>query len=141
MNMFKPTKAKTPAEYIAALPEPRRSHIKELHELIKKTVPKLKPHILVGMIGYGTYHYKSPSGREEDWSIISLASQKNYISVYICATKDGKYIAEQHKKEFPKASIGKSCIRFKKPEDIDLKLLQKIIKQSVREMPLNEARE
>ena len=139
--MFKPTKAKTPTEYITALSEPRRSHIKQLHQLIQKTVPKLKPHILVGMIGYGTYRYKSASGREGDWSIISLASQKNYISVYICATKDGKYIAEQHKQDFPKASIGKSCIRFKKPEDIDLKLLQQIIKQSVREMPLSEKRE
>lgn len=132
MNMFKPTSAKTPEEYIDLIAEPRKSEIKKLHDFIKKTVPDLKPHILVGMIGYGSYPYKSASGREGEWSVVALASQKNYISVYVCGVKDGKYIAEQHKKEFPKASIGKSCIRFKKVEDIDLNVLAKIIKESVK---------
>lgn len=129
MNMFKPTKAKTPAEYIAQLAEPRKSQIKTLHEFIKKTVPDLKPHIMAGMIGYGKYHYKYASGREGDWSIIGLASQKNYISVYVCAAEGGKYVAELYKKQLPKTSIGKSCIRFKKIEDIDLKILGEIIQR------------
>lgn len=128
MNMFKTTLAKTPEEYIALIDEPRRSDIQKLHDLIKKTVPKLKPYILSGMIGYGPFHYKSPrSGKEGDWAIIALASQKNYISVYVCAVDGDTYVAEKYKSKLPKASIGKSCIRFKKPEDIDLKVLQEVI--------------
>lgn len=136
MNMFKPTEAKTPDEYISMIEEPRRSVIQQLHDMIQKTVPELKPHILVGMIGYGSYHYKSKSGREGEWSVIALASQKNYISVYVCGVEDGEYVAEKHKGDFPKASIGKSCIRFKKLEDINLDLLMKVIKEGAN-APMN----
>lgn len=128
MNMFKVTDAKTPDEYIAKIEEPRKGQIIQLHQLITETVPQLKPYIISGMIGYGSYHYKYASGREGDWCIIALASQKNYISVYVCAVDGDEYIAEKYKSKLPKASIGKSCIRFKKIEDVDLKILTEIIK-------------
>ncbi len=130
MNMFKNLSAKTPDEYIEKLEEPRKSEILKLHNLILKTVPKLKPYIETGMLGYGKFHYKSKSGREGNWAIIGLASQKNYISVYICAVDGNEYIAEKNKDLFPKASIGKSCIRIKKTDDIDLKKLAEIIKMA-----------
>ncbi len=130
MNMFKPTAAKTPQEYIDLIEDPKRkAEIIKLHEMIQKTVPDLKPYILSGMIGYGSFHYKSKSGREGDWSVIALASQKNYISVYLCSTEGTQYMAEKHKDEFPKASVGKSCIRIKKLEDIDLDQLMKLLKK------------
>lgn len=50
--------AKSPEEYISKLDEPRKSEIQELHNLIKKTVPNLRPYIQSGMLGYGTYHCK-----------------------------------------------------------------------------------
>lgn len=128
--MFKPTSAKTPDEYIEMIPEPRKQDIQTLHALIQKTVPKLKPHILSGMIGYGTYHYRYASGREGDWSLIALASQKNYISVYVCCQENGTYLAEEYKNKLPKASIGKSCIRFKALKDIDQSVLTEIIKKA-----------
>lgn len=130
MNMFKSTTAKTPEEYISLLEEPRKSEIKQIHEFIRKTVPNLKPHILAGMIGYGTYHYKYASGREGDWSLIALASQKNYISIYVCTVKNGKYITEDYKDKL-KASIGKSCVRFKKLKDIDFKVLGDLLRAAV----------
>ncbi len=131
MNMFKPTSALTPDEYIAAIDQPRREDFEKIHELIQKEVPQLKPHILSGMIGYGKYHYHYASGREGDWSLIALASQKNYISVYVCSiNKNGKYLAEEYKDKLPKASIGKSCIRFKSIKDIDLLILKEIIKKA-----------
>ena len=125
--MFKPTAATTPSEYIALLDSPRKEDIQTLHDFIKKTVPSLKPYIQAGMIGYGQYHYKYASGREGDWMTIGLASQKNYISVYVCAIDEKGYIAEQYKKELPKASIGRSCIRFKKLSDIDLTVLKEML--------------
>jgi hypothetical protein len=86
------------------------------------------------MIGYGSYHYKYASGREGDCAIIALASQKSYISVYITASENGEYVAEKHKAELPKASIGKSCIRFKKLAEIDLKVLEKLVKLGAKVM-------
>lgn len=128
--MFKNLNAKTPDEYIEKLEEPRKSDVLKLHNLILKTVPNLKPYIETGMIGYGKFHYKSKSGREGNWAIIGLAAQKNYISVYICAVDGNEYIAEKNKDLFPKASIGKSCIRIKRTDDIDLKKLAEIIKMA-----------
>lgn len=130
MSMFKSTSAATPQEYIESIPEPRRQDVEKIHTLIQKTVPSLTPHILSGMIGYGTYHYRYASGREGDWSLICLASQKNYISVYICCVENGQYLAEGYKDKLPKASIGKSCIRFKSLSDIDLSILSEIIKNA-----------
>ncbi len=125
--MFKSSKATTPEELFALIDEPRKSEMLELHKLILKTVPKLKPKMYGSIIGYGEYTYKYASGRTGEWMIIGLASQKNYISLYICAVEGKEYIAEKHKAEFPKASIGKSCIRFKKIEDIDIKALTNLL--------------
>jgi hypothetical protein len=136
--MLKPAGAATPEEYIAQIEEPRRSDIRALHAMITKAVPKLAPTMQAGMqsamIGYGKYHYKYASGREGDWVVIALASQKSYISVYITATENGEYVAEKHKAELPKASIGKGCIRFKKLSDIDLKVLEKLVKLGAKAM-------
>ncbi len=130
MNMFKPTSAQDPEEYIEAIPEPRRQDVEQLHELIQKTLPTLQPHILAGMIGYGTYHYRYASGKEGDWSLVALASQKNYISLYVCAIESEKYLAEEYKDKLPKANVGKSCIRFKKLADVDQSVLVEILKRA-----------
>jgi hypothetical protein len=127
MNMFKATTAKTPEEYIHMIEEPRKSQMKTLHECIQKAVPNLTPFIISGMIGYGKYQYKSKSGRQGEWAVVLLANQKQYISVYACGVKDGKYIPEQYKDALPKANIGKSCIRIKKLEDIDMDVLKTIL--------------
>jgi|ERR1700733_3101857 len=100
-------KVSTPAEYIAKLNEPRKSEIAALDKMIRKLAPKLAPFIQAGMLAYGPWHYKYASGREGDWFRIGLASNKNYISLYICATDGKTYVAEKFKESLPKASIGK----------------------------------
>jgi hypothetical protein len=136
MNMFKPSAASSTEEYLSLIDEPRKSDIVKLDEFIKATVPEANAYFASNMLGYGKYHYKSKSGREGDWPVIALASQKNYISLYVCSVKDGTYIAELYKKNLPKAEIGKSCIRFKKLEDVDLKVIGEILKYAVKH-PLN----
>lgn len=126
------SKAKSPSEYFALLKEPRRSEIKKLHALIRKWAPKLKPYMQDGYLGYGKYHYKYASGREGDWFVIGLASQKNYISLYFCVLDKKQYMAEKYKKKLPRASIGKSCVRFKKLQDVDLKIIKEMISKSTR---------
>lgn len=134
--MLKPTSAKSIPDYLRQIDEPRRSEMKKLHEFIKKTVPALKPEIHSGMsivmIGYGVRTYKTKSGLEGTWPVIGLSSQKQYISVYCCVSDGKQYIAEKYVDQLPKASIGKSCIRFKKVDDIDLKILEKILKESLK---------
>ncbi len=125
--MFKPTKATTVKEYLDALPPERKEEMMNVHKLIQKTVPKLKPHFAYNMLGYGSFPYLNYKKEKIEWPVIALASQKQYISVYVCAVVDGKYIAETHEKELGKVSVGKSCIRFKTLEDVDLPALKKVL--------------
>ncbi|MBI3405383.1 MAG: DUF1801 domain-containing protein [Acidobacteria bacterium] len=135
MAMWEKVKAKNPAEYIESVKdETRRAEITKVHKLIRKTVPKLKPHVTYGAIGYGSFHYKSASGKEGDWPVIVLASQKHHISVYICASQGGKYVAEKHASGLGNVSVGKSCIRFKKMDDLNVKTFEKAMREGAKMM-------
>jgi hypothetical protein len=128
MNMFKPVKAKTSTEYLDSLPPERRVVVEFLDKFIQEVAPSLKPHFAYNMLGYGSFKYKNYKGEVIDWPTISLANQKNYISLYICSVQSGEYIAEKHKEKLGKVSVGKSCIRFKRIEDLNLKELKNVIK-------------
>lgn len=132
MNMFKKVKADSIASYMASLPEERKAPMQALDKLIRKTVPRLKPHFAYNMLGYGSFKYLNHKKDTLDWPTLALASQKQYISLYVCALEDGKYIAEKYKKELGKVSVGKSCIRFKKLEDLDPKGLVKVLKLAAK---------
>jgi hypothetical protein len=125
----------SPKEYIASLSDPRQKQVQTLHDFIVKHAPHLKPYIQTAatpLIGYGTYHSVSASGREVDWCLVGLANQKNYISLYFCQVIDGQYLAEKYKAKLPKASVGKSCVRFKKFEDINWPVLQEMLELADR---------
>lgn len=130
MNMFKDSGAKTVEEYLAQVPAERQEIVNTVHQTILKAIPEQKPHMLSGMIAYGNYHYKSKSGREGDWAIILLANRKDYVSTYICAVENNKYIAETNKDRLGRVSVGKSCVRFKKLEDINLDVLTELCKKA-----------
>lgn len=132
MNMFKSVPATSTKEYFAMLPEDRREPMEFLHKLILKAAPSLKPNFMYNMPGYGTFPYKNAKKEILEWPVIGLANQKNYISLYVCAVENGEYIAEKYKDTLGKVSVGKSCIRFKKIEDLDLKGLEKVIKLATK---------
>lgn len=132
MNMFKRTKVASVKEYLKALPPERRAAIEFLHAFIQKTSPTLKPYFAYNMLGYGAFPYKNYKKELIEWPVVALASQKQYISIYVCAVVDGTYIAETYKKDLGKVSVGKSCIRFKKLEDLNLKTLEKVLKAAAR---------
>ena len=125
----------TPEELIEALEEPRRSEIARLHALIRETVPELVPEVASGMIGYGRYHYRYATGREGDSHVVSLASRRQYISLYVLCVVDGRYLAERYVERLPKASIGKSCVRFKRTSDVDLDVLRELLSEASRHRP------
>lgn len=132
MNMFKETKATSIKEYLALMPENRKEIINFLHDFIQKSVPTLKPHFAYNMIGYGSFKYKNYKKQIIDWPIISLANQKNYVSIYVCAVEEGAYMAEKYKDSLGKVSVGKSCIRFKSLDDVSLPALKKLIQKAAK---------
>ena len=129
-------------EFLAAHPADRRDTMTTLHQAIRKAVPKLAPFMTSGMgpsplIGYGKYHYKSPSGREGDWFLIGLAAGKTYYSLHICAADKGGYLAEQNTARLGKVKTGRSCINFKKLEDLKLDVAMGLVKQAEKSGGIN----
>ncbi|MEN9561026.1 MAG: hypothetical protein RIQ56_299 [Candidatus Parcubacteria bacterium] len=104
--------------------------IETLDRFIRKSSSKLKPYFTYNMLGYGSFKYKNYKKEIIDWPVVALASQKNYISVYVCALESGKYLAESYKSKLGKVSVGKSCIRFKRLEDVNLDALREILKKA-----------
>lgn len=122
--------ARTPTEYIAQVEEKRRPDIRRLHRMIRREAPDLKPTMEFGMLGYGRFHYRYASGREGTWMKIGVANNKQYISLYCCAADARGYLAERYRKRLPKASIGKSCVRFKRLDDLDESVLRELIRKT-----------
>lgn len=124
----------TPKQFIHSLEEPRKSQFKELDALIRKHASKLKPWVLSSahgdILAYGKYDYATKSGCKGEWFTIGLGNRKQYVSLYICAIKDGKYLAESYAKKLPKIKIGKSCLNIKKLEDVDLKVIAKLVREA-----------
>jgi hypothetical protein len=134
--MPKSSDAGSPDEYIAGLDEPRRGQIARLHELIRRVVPELEPHMQSGMIG------SALSLQIRVWKRRRLVrggtgSNKRYISLYVSATEGNEYVAERYKSKLPKADIGKSCIRFKKLDDVDLDVVTEVIQQGAHALRPN----
>ncbi len=127
MNMFAPHSAKSVEEYLVAVPPEQSELIHMLHGFIQQAAPELRLHFANNMIGYGSFPYRDYKKQLIEWPVVALANQKNYVSIYVCAVVDGQYVAETHKSELGKVSVGKSCIRFKKAEDINLDALKKVI--------------
>lgn len=128
MNMFAKNEATSVAEYLSMVSDEHKKDIDFLHHFIQKTVPNLKPYFATNMLGYGSFYCLNSKKQKIEWPIISMASQKNYISIYICAIIEDKAAVEQYKKELGKLSKGLSCIRFKNIEEINLETLITVLK-------------
>ncbi|HEY8996119.1 MAG TPA: hypothetical protein VIM71_15740, partial [Lacunisphaera sp.] len=82
----------------------------------------------LGLIGYGKYRYRSASGREGEWFTVGLGAGKAYYSLHICAGGKEGYLAERHAKELGNVKTGRSCVNFKKLEDLNLTAAMKLVK-------------
>lgn len=127
------SKATTVEEYFANLPEDRKAPMLELRKQFKKNLPKgFTETMAYGMVGYVVPHSKYPNGYHCDPTLplgfVSFASQKNFIAVYHMGIYSDPKLLKWFTDEFPKHSktkldMGKSCIRFKKPDQIPFKLI------------------
>ena len=134
--------AKTVSAYLQELPEGRRSAISAIRDVIRKNLnPGFEEGMLYGMIGYYVPHSLYPAGYHCDpkqpLTFTALASQKNYMSLYIlsCDASGGeeKQLREQFAKAGKKLDMGKSCIRFKKLEDLPLEVVAEAVRRTTVE--------
>ena len=108
--------------------------LRKLDKLIREEAHDLKPKMFQNMgggsaLGYGMMPYQSSAMKEPgEWPLVALAAQKNYMAFYVCAVIDGQYVAEVNKNKLGKVNIGKSCIRFKKFDDLNLETIKEILK-------------
>lgn len=128
MNMFAKHAANSLEEYLLMVPVDRKKDIELLHHFIQKAVPKLKPYYATNMIGYGSFYYLDSKKQKKEWPIISLANQKNYITIYVCTIIGDKAEAEKYRKDLGKLTKGITCIRFKNVDEIKLDTLKKVLK-------------
>lgn len=127
------SKAATVDDYLAELPEDRKKAILALRKEVKKNLSKgFKEQMSYGMIGYVIPHSIYPDGYhcspKDPLPFMNIASQKNFIAVYHMGVYADKklldwFTAEYAKLGIGKLDMGKSCIRFKKPENIPVKLI------------------
>lgn len=127
------SKAATPDAYMAEIPEDRQKAFTRLRSVIKKNLPKgFQETMGYGMLGYSVPHSKYPAGYhcnpKDPLPFMGIASQKNFIAVYHMGVYADpallKWFTAAHAKASPKKlDMGKSCIRYKKPEDIPFELI------------------
>ena len=126
-----------PDEYINQLPEDRKQAVSKLRDIIRSNIPEgFVETISYGMIGYVVPHEKYPPGYHADPKLplpfINIASQKSHIALYHSGVYTIDELHDWFVKEYPKHSdrkldMGKSCIRFKKPEHIPYQLIGELV--------------
>ena len=136
--------ATTVDAYVSEIPEDRRQAIEALRKTIKKRLPKgFKETMSYGMIGYVVPHELYPAGyhcnTKDPLPFMNIASQKNFIAIYHMGMYASPallnwFTDEYGKRVKGKLDMGKSCVRFKKPELIPVDLIGELAaKMTVQE--------
>ncbi len=133
------SEAITVDEYIANLPVYRKDAMEKLRKIIKKNIPKgFVETMSYGMIGYVVPHKTYPAGYHCNPALplpfLNIASQKNFIAVYHMGIYMDNNLLQWFESEYPKhvstkLDMGKSCIRFKKPENIPYDLVGELVQK------------
>lgn len=137
------SKAVTPNQYVAELPEDRKEAIEKLRTIVKNNLPSGFEEVMsYGMLGYVVPHSIYPNGYhcnpKDPLPFFAIASQKNSINVYHMAMYMDKSLYDWFVSEYPKYSskkldMGKSCVRFKKNEDIPFELIGDLVSKITTE--------
>ena len=136
--------ATSPEDYISQLPEDRKVPISKLRKVILENLPKgFEETMSYGMLGYVVPHTIYPDGYHCDpkspLPFMSIASQKHFVAVYHMGVYAKKELLDWFTSEYPKYSnrkldMGKSCMRFKKMDEIPYELIGELAaKMSVEE--------
>ena len=127
------SEAKTAIEYLSSLPEERIEPMDKIYKAITKNLPKgFAEGMGYGMLGWSVPHSLYPPGYHCDpkqpLPFLGIASQKNFIALYHMGIYSDPKLLKWFTDEYPKhckrkLDMGKSCIRFKKMDDIPYQLI------------------
>lgn len=142
------SKATTPDQYIAELPEDRKEVMQKLRDVTLKSLPKgFEEQMSYGMLGYVVPHSIYPNGyhcnTKDPLPFFAIASQKNSINIYHMMVYSDKNLHDWFSAEYPKyckskLDMGKSCIRFKKMNDIPYDLIGELLSKITVEEWISE---
>lgn len=128
------TTATTVEEYLDSLPEDRRVALEQVRAVILKRLPKG----YVETINWGMISYEIPletypkTYNKQPLMYAALASQKNYMAVYLSTIATSEEEAKAFEREYratgKRYDVGKSCVRFRKLEDLPLDLVGRVVK-------------
>ena len=131
--------ATSPEDYISQVPEERQEALKKLRKVITDNLPDgFEEGIQYKMIGYYVPHSVYPDGYHCDpktpLPFMSFASQKNSVNLYHSGIYANKELHDWFVNEYPKHNsrkldMGKSCIRFKKIEEIPFELIGELTRK------------
>ena len=127
------SKAETVEEYIQALPKERRQAIAKVRDVIVKNLPEgYEEGMSYGMIGYWVPLETYPDTYNgQPLGYIALTSQKNYMSLYLNAVyldaEAEKAFLGEYKASGKRLDMGKSCVRFRKLDDLPLDLIAETV--------------
>lgn len=132
------SKATTPDGYLAALPPDRREALEAVRAVVNRNLdPRIVETMTYGMLGWVVPLDVYPAGyhcaKDTPLPFASLASQKNHMALYLfcvyCDPDETARVAEEWKASGKRLDMGKSCLRFKKLEDVPLDVLGKAVKR------------
>lgn len=130
-------------KYITSQPEPKRSDMQALHDLMLHITPACKLWFLDGKnsenktvsnpnIGYGIQTLKYADGKTKEFYQIGISANTTGISVYILGIEDKKYLTQAYGKTIGKASVSGYCIKFKALKDINIAVLEAAIRDGLK---------
>jgi hypothetical protein len=119
-----------PLAYISEQSPKRQQESQTLLALMEKVTGEKPAMWGPSMIGFGTYHYKYASGREGDMFRCGFSPRKAALSIYVtCDIAQYGALLEK----LGKHTTGKGCLYVKSLDDIDLKVLERLIKAGLKE--------
>lgn len=132
------------SNYFNSLPVAKREDIEALNNLVLRAMPECKLWYLDGKdekgkvvsnpnVGFGQLMIEYADGKSKAFYQVGLSANTSGISVYIMGLKDKKYLPDTYGKLIGKAKVTGYCIHFKTLKDIDIEILEKAIRDGVRQ--------
>ncbi len=118
------------ADFIEGLDNPQRKSDSKTLLTLMQNITKEPPKMWGdSIVGFGSYHYRYKSGREGDWFVTGFSPRKQSMTIYIMGGL-GKFEAELIK--LGKHTTGKSCLYIKKLDQVDMSVLESMIRKSFK---------
>lgn len=125
--------------FLASIEDEHGEDLRILDGVIVKKMPGSARYLYEGkfwggsdqqIVGYGVMDYVNRSGDQVEWFVVGLAEQKNYISVYVNAVKDGRYLLREYENRLGKAKVGSAAISFSNLDDVPFDVLMELVEEA-----------